>query len=335
MIKSVNKGRNKNGKVYISIPVAQEVQEYLDQHCTYEMWDSPVPIPRSLLLEKIEGAEGLLTGGEVIDQELLKRAPHLRVVSNIAVGYNNFDLEAMRARGVMGTNTPGVLDETVADLTFALILAASRRISELDRYVKDGQWKKAVGLEHFGIDVHHATLGIIGMGRIGFAVARRAKLGFLMDVIYHNRNRNLNAEEALGVQYRSLESLLKEADFVVLLTPLTPETQGIMGEKEFNLMKKSAFLINVSRGATVDEGSLIRALVEGKIAGAGVDVYSQEPVPKENPLLTLSNVVTLPHIGSATAQTRHAMAMLAAQNLVTGLAGQEPANLVRELRSQP
>jgi gluconate 2-dehydrogenase len=260
---------------------------------------------------------------------LLRHAPNLKIVSNVSVGYNNFDLEAMRKFNVIGTNTPHVLDESVADLTFALILNVAKRISELDRMVKVGQWGKSNDeKEYFGVDVHSMKLGIIGMGRIGKALARRAKFGFNMDVLYYNRNRKLDVEEEYGVKYADLQSLLEHSDFVVLLIPLTPETYHLIGEKEFKLMKKSAFFINVSRGQTVDEQALISALQNYEIKGAGLDVFTKEPVEPENPLLQLNNVVVTPHIGSATERTREVMAMRAAQNLVAVVTGKEPIDQV-------
>ena len=264
-----------------------------------------------------------------IDEELLNHAPHLKVISNVSVGYNNFDVEAMDKRNIIGTNTPYVLDETVADLAFALILSTARRITELDRFVKEGSWKPTTNYQEiYGKDVHSTTLGIIGMGRIGEAIARRAKFGFNMDVLYFNRNRKPEAEEKYGAEYCDLTSLLTRADYIVLMTPLTPETFQIIGEEEFKLMKKSAVFINISRGQTVDEQALIKALQNGEIHGAGLDVFETEPVDQDNPLLHMSNVVTVPHIGSATARTEAAMAMRAAENLVAVLTGKEPIDPV-------
>lgn len=316
-------------KVYVTLPIAKEVEQFLAEHCEVRKWEGEGAIRRDLLLKELSDVDGLLVGVRRITENLLNHAPNLKVVSNVAVGYNNFDLEAMKSRQVIGTNTPDVLNETVADLAFALMLATARRIPELDRLTKAGEWQPAEGDDaHLGVDVHHATLGIIGMGRIGEAVARRAKFGFNMDVLYHNRNRKPEAEEVIGVTYRDLEPLLKESDFVVLLTPLTPETEQLMGEKEFKQMKNSAIFINVSRGQTVDEQALIQALQNKEIQAAGIDVYEKEPVDKDNPLLHMPNVVTTPHIGSATKKTSDAMAMRAAENLVAALTGKEPKDRV-------
>ncbi|MEC0227064.1 2-hydroxyacid dehydrogenase [Paenibacillus alba] len=319
-------------KVFLAKQVPSEVEAYIAQHCDYRMWDSEEEIPRQQLLEELSDADGLLISGGSIDQELLEHAPKLKIVSNVSVGYNNFDTEAMKARDIMGTHTPGVLDETVADTVFGLILATARRIPELDAYVKAGKWKKGSEEYIFGIDVHSAKLGIIGMGRIGEAIARRAKFGFNMDVVYYNRSRKTEAEQKLGVVYLSLQELLQESDFVVVMTPLTPETTQFIGREELALMKKTAIFINASRGQTVDEEALIEALEKASIRGAGLDVFQQEPVDPDNKLLQMPNVVTLPHIGSATHQTRFDMAMLAANNLVKGLQGEIPPSLVPELK---
>ncbi|PFK34253.1 bifunctional glyoxylate/hydroxypyruvate reductase B [Bacillus cereus] len=316
-------------KVYIADRVPKFVETYISEHCEYEKWDSSEKIPREVLLEKVKDKQGLLNFGAKIDEELLQAAPHLKVVSNISVGYDNFDLEAMKRKNIMGTNTPYVLDDTVADLVFALMLAAGRRVCELDSYVKQGKWDDEIKKEHFGLDIHHSTIGIIGMGRIGETVAKRAKFGFDMNVLYYNRRRKEEAEQKFDATYCDLNTLLAQSDFIVLLTPLTEETYHLIGEKEFSLMKETAIFINASRGKTVDETALIEALQQKKIFAAGIDTFTQEPIQKDNPLLSLTNVVTLPHIGSATLKTRHEMAMTAAKNLVAGLAGNTPPNIVR------
>lgn len=319
-------------KVYATYPIATEVEAFMSEHCDIRIWDGEGRVPQEVLLKEIADVEGLYTSGgsaSRIDEELLSHAPNLKVVSNVSVGYNNFDIEAMRERQVMGTNTPHVLDETVADLAFALILSTARRIVELDRFVKEGNWKPTTGYRKtYGTDVHSSTLGIIGMGRIGEAIARRAKFGFNMDVLYHNRSRKPDAEEKYGAQYCDIASLLTKSDYVLLMIPLTQETFQMIGEKEFKLMKKSAIFINVSRGQTVDEQALIDALETGEIHGAGLDVFEKEPVEADNPLLKMSNVVTVPHIGSATAKTEAAMSMRAAENLVAVLTGKAPIDPV-------
>ncbi|MFZ7104838.1 MAG: 2-hydroxyacid dehydrogenase [Peptococcaceae bacterium] len=322
-------------KVLIATSIPAEVEKYIGEHCRYFKWEGQNPISREDLLQilaKNSEIQGLLLKYHKINKELLDLVPDLKVISNDSVGYDNFDVPLMKARGIIGTNTPSVLDETTADTAFALMLAAARRIVELDKYVKEGRWVAGPEDRFYGYDVHGATMGIIGMGRIGEAVAKRGKLGFNMNVIYHNRSRKPQIEEVLGVQYTSMEQLLKESDFVVLLTPLTTETKHLMAEREFSLMKKTAVFINISRGGTVKETALIKALQEKKIYAAGLDVFEQEPIDSNNLLLKMKNVITTPHLGSATAKTHHAMAALAARNLVIACTGGEPPNLVKEFK---
>lgn len=319
-------------KVFIGEHIPVEVEKYIGQFCDYEKWDSTEIMPRDELLRSLSDKDGAILHAIKIDEELLANAPKLRVVSNISVGYNNFDLEAMKKRNVIGTNTPGILDDTVADLIMGIILSVARRIPELDKYVKDGNWKLKDYETLFGVDVHHSTIGIIGMGRIGEALAKRAKLGFDAEVIYYNRNRKLDVEEKLGVRYCNFKELLGKSDFVVLMTPLTSETYHLMDFQEFNMMKKTAIFINTSRGKTINEKALIEALKNKTILGAGLDVFDVEPVAHDNELLKMSNVVTLPHLGSATEKTSFDMAMLAAENLVKALLEGNPPNIVPELK---
>lgn len=315
--------------VLITKPIPAEVESFIAEHCRYTMWNESGPMPLEQYYRLLAEADGLLTTtSDRITKEKLDHAPRLKVISNIGVGYNNFDLDEMKKRGIIGTNTPGVLDETVADLIFGLMLAAARRIAELDAYVRAGRWSEADGANLFGIDVHHRTLGIIGMGRIGEAVARRAKWGFGMNVLYHNRNRKPEAEAELGAQFRPMDRLLAESDFIVLMTPLTPDTHRLIGENEFKLMKKTAVFVNASRGETVDEQALYEALRDRRIYAAGLDVFEREPLSGSHPLASLPNAVLLPHIGSATGRTRADMAMLAAENLVAALEGRRPPNIV-------
>jgi gluconate 2-dehydrogenase len=320
-------------KVLITQNVHENIKAYLEENCDCTFWEQEGSMPRAQMLEALKDTEGVLLSGSPVDAELIGRAPKLRAVSSASVGYNHFDTELMKAKGIIGTNTPYVLDGTVADLVLALMLSAGRRVAELDAFVKAGKWQKGAvkGTELFGTDVHHSTIGIIGMGRIGEAIAKRAVNGFDMDLIYYSRSRKPEVEERYGAKFRSLEDLLKESDYVVIITPLTPETQHMIGKEQFKLMKPSAFLINASRGATVDEQAMIEALQNGTIRGAGLDVFEVEPTPADNPLLKLPNVVTLPHIGSATDKTRYDMAMLAAKNLVGALTGGK-AYVVEELK---
>lgn len=317
--------------IYIAEKIPEEVERYIAKHCNYEKWELDEKIPREILFQKIKDKEGIILTGIKIDEELLNHAPKLKVVSNITVGYNNFELEAMKKRKIIGTNTPYVLDDTVADLILGLMLSASRRIVELDKYVKEDNWTPRDDENLYGLDVHHATLGIIGMGRIGEAVAKRAKFGFDMEVLYYNRSRKVETEERLAVKYCDFDSLLQKSDFIVLMTPLTENTYHLIDAKEFNKMKSTAIFINASRGQTVNEKALIEALQKNKIYAAGLDVYEMEPINLDNPLLKMPNVVTLPHIGSATEKTRFDMCMVAAKNLVSAVKGEVPLNIVPEL----
>lgn len=317
--------------VFVARPVPPEVEQYIAEHGELRKWDGDGPIPREIFEREMAKADGLLTTGGRIDRDFLQKAPRLKVISNISVGYNNFDTEAMRARKVLGTHTPNVLDDTVADLMMALMLAAARRICELDQLVKQGRWSKGPDDALFGRDVHHANLGIIGMGRIGEALAKRAIFGFDMKVAYANRNRKPDTEAEWSIEYMPMDELLAWSDFVAVMTPLNEQTRGMIGREQFRRMKRTAVFINASRGPVVDEAALIEALQTGEILAAGLDVYDKEPVSPDNPLLKLPNAVTVPHIGSATAKTRADMAMLAARNLISTLQG-KPRNVVPELQ---
>lgn len=320
-------------KVFIAKKIPYKVEQYIGEYCDYVKWQGKDEITRLEMLKEINDAEGILTTsgtGGMVDEEFISYAPKLKVVSNISVGYNNFDIEAMKKHNVMGTNTPGVLNKTVADTVLALMLDSSRRVSELDRFIRQGKWTKEISKEHFGRDMNGATLGIIGMGRIGEEIAKRARLGFDMDIIYYNRNRKPETEKKFSAKYVSLQELLRSSDFVVLMTPLTNETFHLIGIEEFKIMKKTAYFINASRGQTVDENALIYALKNKIIAGAGLDVFDKEPIEVHNELLNIPNVVLTPHIGSATLKTRVAMVMLAAENMVKALLGQVPPNLVNK-----
>ncbi|MEG9298830.1 D-glycerate dehydrogenase [Mangrovibacillus sp. Mu-81] len=315
--------------IYITRKLPQDAVEPLKQEYQVEMWErEDVPVPRDILLQKSQKASALLTMlSDKVNEELLEHADALRVVANLAVGYDNVDLEAAKQKGVVICNTPDVLTDTTADLTFALLMTAARRIVEADRYIKEGQWKSWSPLLLAGADVHHKTIGIVGMGNIGEAVARRAK-GFDMEVLYHNRSRKPHAEEVLGAEYASLDELLGKSDFVVVLAPLTPETHGLFQKEQFQAMKKSAFFINAARGPIVDEEALTEALKTGEIAGAGLDVFVTEPIDPDHPLLSLDNVVTLPHIASSSTETRHAMMNLCVENIQAVLKGDKPKTRV-------
>jgi glyoxylate reductase len=282
------------------------------------------PPTRDELLEAVPGVSAILaTATEKVDGELLDAAGDgLRIVANMAVGYDNIDLEGARERGVTITNTPGVLDETTADTTFMLLLAAARRLGEAERVLRAGDWEWWGPKEFRGVDVWGKTLGIVGMGRIGTAVGRRAR-GFGMEVVYHNRSRDEGAEKELGARYLDLDDLLETADFVSVHTPLTEGTRHLIGPSELDRMKSTAVLVNTARGPVVDEAALAVALEEGDIFAAGLDVYEEEPKVHPN-LLRLENVVLAPHIGSGSYDTRDRMAVLAAENIVAVLSGEEP-----------
>lgn len=306
-------------------PVLDELNEKFDVH----FFKGIDPKTDPAFLKCLGEAEGIIGLELPVDQTLLKQAPNLKIISNVSVGYNNLDLDQIEQRGIMATNTPDVLTDTVADTIFGLLIATARRIPELNQLVKTGKWQaEAVGPEHFGTDVHHKTLGIIGMGRIGKALAQRAHFGFDMDILYHSRRPKPDTEKSFSASYRSMDTLLQASDYVCLITPLTTETEKLIGKREFELMKSSAMFINGSRGKTVDEPALIHALQTKKIAGAGLDVFETEPVAPDNPLLTMKNVVTTPHIGSSTDETELKMSELAAYNLEKGLSGEKPPNLI-------
>ena len=284
--------------------------------------------PEELQKELASVVGALVAGSERIDASALANAKNLKVVANISVGYNNFDVPAMTAVGVMATNTPDVLTDTTADFGFALLMATARRITESEHWVRNGHWDKwSIVNNPLGMDLHHSTIGIIGMGRIGQGIAKRA-LGFDMNVIYHNRSRLSESDEkACGAKYVSKEELLKTADHVVLVLPYTAENHHTIGAKEIALMKSTATLINIARGGIVDDAALAQALKENKIFAAGLDVFEGEP-SVHSELLQLSNVVLAPHIASATEKTRRAMVDLAIDNLRTALAGKRPPSLI-------
>ena len=273
-------------------------------------------------------AHGLLGASLKLDAQLLDLAPKLEAVASVSVGVDNYDIDYLTRRNIVLTNTPDVLTETTADTGFALILASARRVVELAIKVRNGQWQKNIGPESFGTDVHGKTLGIIGMGRIGEALAQRGHFGFGMPVIYHSNSPKPAVEARFNARYRSLNELLQEADFVCLTLPLTAQTEGLIGAEEFALMRPESIFINISRGKVVDEAALIEALQQGQIRAAGLDVFVREPLEVDSPLLQLDNVVATPHIGSATVETREAMARCAVDNLLAALAGERPANRV-------
>lgn len=316
-------------KVFVTRRIPEESLRVLQSAADVRVWPEPGPPSPEELRRESADADGLycmLT--DSINEELLEAAPKLRVVSTMSVGYDHIDVAACRNRGILLGHTPGVLDETTADLAFALLLASARRIAEGDRLVRAGEWTTWSPDFMTGQDVHGATLGIVGFGRIGQAVARRAQ-GFGMRLLYSSRTPKPEAADPLGAEYRSLDDLLRESDFVSLHVPLSAETRGLIGARELSLMKPTAHLVNTARGPVVDQRALYEALKRGQIAGAGIDVFEVEPVPEDEPLLALENVTMVPHIGSASVATRAKMARMAAENLVAGLQGKPLPHPIR------
>ncbi|CAM2192966.1 glyoxylate reductase [Paraburkholderia kururiensis] len=306
-------------------PLPADVLAFLREHADVIEVDAA---RHDALVAALREADGAIGASVKITPAMLDGAQRLKALSTISVGYDNFDVPDLTRRGIVLAHTPDVLTESTADTVFSLILATARRVVELAQWVKAGHWTGSIGPTHYGTDVQGKTLGVVGLGRIGGAVARRAALGFNMRVLYSNRSANGQAERDYGARRVELAELLAASDFVCLQVPLTPETRHLIGAAEFRQMKRSAIFINASRGATVDEAALIDALRAGTIHGAGLDVFEEEPLPATSPLLALPNVVALPHIGSATHETRHAMACCAAENLVAALAGTLAVNVV-------
>jgi lactate dehydrogenase-like 2-hydroxyacid dehydrogenase len=315
-------------KVLVTREVFDDVIEYLSQYFEVTSNQSDIPFDSETLASKLADKQGAMIAlTDRIDASLLARCSKLKVVCNIAVGYNNIDLDACTKAKVMATNTPGVLDDTTGDFTWTLILATARRLTEAEAYLRAGQWDGWKLKQFLGLDIHHATLGIFGLGRIGQVVARRA-IGFEMKIIYHDvRRASPEIEKACRATFVSKDDLLKQADIITIHVPYSAETHHLIGKAELKQMKRSAILINASRGGVVDDAALIEVLRSGTIAGAGLDVFENEP--KFNPgFLTLKNVVLAPHIASSSQATRHRMARLAAENLVAALTTGKPPNLL-------
>ncbi|MCU5772335.1 glyoxylate/hydroxypyruvate reductase GhrB [Erwiniaceae bacterium BAC15a-03b] len=312
--------------LYKSLP--DDLRQRLDQHFSVTEISGLTPENIAKYAEVLQSAEGILGSGGKVDGEFLAKAPKLRAASTVSVGYDNFDVDALNQRGVVLMHTPTVLTETVADTMMALVLASARRVVEVAERVKAGEWQSSVGPDWFGIDVHHKKLGILGMGRIGLALAQRAHFGFSMPILYNARKHHEEAEQRFDAQYCDLDTLLKESDFLCISLPLTEQTHHLIGQEQLAKMKPSAILINAGRGPVVDEQALIAALKDGTIYAAGLDVFEQEPLPSSSPLLELPNVVALPHIGSATHETRYGMAKDAVDNLIAALTGKVEKNCV-------
>ncbi|MHA2352555.1 MAG: 2-hydroxyacid dehydrogenase [Candidatus Thorarchaeota archaeon] len=319
-------------KVFVTRKIPREGLDMITGMFDVTTWPSEHPPSREEIIEMAADCQGVITLlSDPIDADLIAKLPNLKVIAQYAVGYDNIDVQEATRRGIIVTNTPGVLTETTADLTWSLIMATARRIVEADRYIRKGNWNVAWGPQLLlGADIYDATLGIIGMGRIGQAVARRAQ-GFNMKVLYNSSSRNDSIaalEELVGAQSTSLDILLRDSDIVSLHVPLTSGTLHLIGEKELRMMKKGSILVNTSRGQVVDQDALHRALASGNLGGAGLDVFREEPIPKDSPLLGLPNVVLVPHIGSASRKTRVTMATMCAQNIIAALNGERPPNIV-------
>ena len=317
-------------RVFVTSVIAQEALDKIAQDTNMEIWPEELPPPYEVLLEKARDAEGLVTLlSDKVDATLMDAAPKLKVVSNMAVGYDNISIAEATKRHIVVGNTPGVLTETTADLAFTLLMAAARRVVEADNYTRKGWWKTWGPKLLLGQDIYNATLGIIGLGRIGAEVAKRGR-GFNMKVLYYDEIRQSEEKERqLGVEYiPELAKLLSRADFISVHVPLLPQTHHLIGAAEFVMMKSTAVFINTSRGPVVDQGALYEALKSGQIFAASIDVTEVEPIPLDDPLLTLDNIIITPHIASASFTTRKNMALMAAENLLAGLRGQAPPNCV-------
>ncbi|TMI88233.1 MAG: D-glycerate dehydrogenase [Bacillati bacterium ANGP1] len=316
-------------RVYITRPLPQPAMRILEGAVEYRLWDrEDEPVPRENLLREVVDVDGvicLIT--EKMDAEVVDRMRRSAVIAQVAVGYDNIDVAAATRRGIFVTNTPGVLTETTADMGWAILMATARRVVEGDKFTRSGRWKTWELMGFTGQDVHGATLGIIGLGRIGAAIARRAR-GFAMTILYHNRRRADALEAEVGARYVSLDDLLRQSDFVMVSCALTADTRHLIGERELGLMKPTAVLVNIARGPIVDQRALYRALVDRKIWAAGLDVFEVEPVPMDEALLKLDNAVIPPHLGSASTATRIKMATMAAENCLAGVSGRVPPNVV-------
>jgi glyoxylate reductase len=316
-------------KIYVTREMPERGLRIIKEKFDAEIWTDYAPPPKKTIIEKAAKVDALATLlSDKIDAEVYDAAPNLKIVAQMAVGFDNIDVAEATKRGICVTNTPGVLTETTADFAWALLMTVARRIVEADKYVRSGQWKVSWHpLMMQGRDVYGATLGIVGLGRIGCAIAKRAQ-GFDMEVLYYDVVRRPDFEKEYNVKFTEIDQLFKEADFITINTPLSKETVHLVDEKKLKSMKKTAYLVNNARGPIVDEKALYKALKEGWIEGAGLDVFEQEPTPKENPLLQLPNVVVAPHISSASYETRSRMAERVAENLVTFFEGKTPPNLV-------
>ncbi|WP_026470728.1 2-hydroxyacid dehydrogenase [Alkanindiges illinoisensis] len=307
--------------------LASDLQEKLKKHFNLLLLNPKAGNLEAQFQDMLPQADGMIGSGRKLDESILQYAHKLKVISSISVGFDNYDVDYLNQRGILLTNTPDVLTETTADLGFALLMAAARRVTELDQWAKQGHWRKTVQPAQYGVDVYGKTLGIVGLGNIGAAMARRGRFGFNMNVLYYSQHAKPELEQQLGAQRCTLDELLQQSDFVSVHVALNEHTYHLIGCEQLAQMKKSAILINVARGQVIDEQALIDALNQQQILAAGLDVYSKEPL-QDSALFAMPNVVTLPHIGSATIETRQAMNNLAFENLSNALNGKQPTYMV-------
>ncbi|QER39166.1 D-glycerate dehydrogenase [Acinetobacter suaedae] len=314
-------------KVVVFSQIDQDVLARLQQSYQVVVLNPKLGDINEQIRTEVVDADAMIGAGRLLNESNLAPAQKLKIISTVSVGYDNYDVEYLNQRKIWLANTPHVLTETTADLAFSLLLSAARKIPQLDSWTKQGQWKRTVPTDQFGVDVFGKTLGIIGLGHIGAAIARRGFYGFNMNILYHNRREKIEVAQAVNAQYRELDQLLQQSDFVVVAVDLNNESKALVGEAQFDLMQKHAVFVNIARGSVVDEDALIQALQQNKIFAAGLDVYAKEPL-QDSPLFELANVVTAPHIGSATLETRQKMVNLAYQNLIDALEDRVPRYLV-------
>lgn len=319
-----------NKKVIVFSQIDSEVQARLEQQFQVVVLNPKDGDINEQIRKEVVDADAMIGAGRLLNESNLAPAQKLKIISSVSVGYDNYEVHYLSQRKIWLAHTPHVLTETTADLAFTLLMGAARKIPYLDQWTKRGEWKRTVGQAQFGQDIFGKTLGIIGLGHIGAAIAHRGFYGFNMSILYHNRSEKIEVAQQFNAQYRSLDELLQQSDFIVVAVDLNTDSKALMGEREFALMQKHSVFVNISRGSVIDEQALIDALQNRQIFAAGLDVYQKEPL-QDSPLFQLDNVVTLPHIGSATAETRKKMAELAYQNLVDALENRTPRYLVNPI----
>lgn len=318
-----------NKKVVVFSQIDSEVQAKLAEKYQLVVLNPKQGDINAQIRQAVVDADAMIGAGRLLNESNIATAEKLKIISSVSVGYDNYDVDYLNQKKIWLSNTPHVLTETTADLAFTLLMSAARKVTSLDHWTKQGEWQRTVNATQFGQEIFGKTLGIIGLGHIGAAIARRGFYGFNMNIVYHNRREKIEVAQQFNAQYKSLEALLKQADFVVVAVDLNSQSKALIGAQEFALMQKHAVFVNIARGSVVDEQALTEALQNRQIFAAGLDVYQKEPL-QQSPLFELDNVVTLPHIGSATAETRKKMAELALQNLVDALEQRTPRYLVNE-----